>query len=93
MDQALDDFLTVMNMHVPNVVPSTKYLFYKKFSHKAFTQHFFCPDCSYYFGPIHECDPNDTCSCVTAKSGKCQNTQLVFFLLECPVTAGTIAAR
>ena len=30
MDQALGDVLTIMNMHLPNVVPETKYLIYKK---------------------------------------------------------------
>ena len=32
-DEALSDFLKIMNLHLPNVVPKTKYLFYKKFNH------------------------------------------------------------
>ena len=62
-NDALSDFLTIMNMHLPNVVPDTKYLFYKKFNHQGFTRHYFCGNCTFYFGPSTEGDQNRQCSC------------------------------
>jgi hypothetical protein len=62
-NDALGDFLTIMNMHLPNVVPDTKYLFYKKFNHQGFVRHYFCANCTFYFGPSTEGDPNRQCSC------------------------------
>ena len=62
-DEALNDFLSIMNMHLPNVVPESKYLFYKKFNHQAFTHHYFCGDCTFYFGPSNECGANKLCLC------------------------------
>ncbi len=67
-DQALNDFLTIMNMHLPTVVPETKYLFYKKFNHQAFTRHYFCGDCTFYFGPSEKCDADKVCQCHVPKS-------------------------
>ena len=67
-DEALDDFLSVMNAHLPNVVPSTKHLFYKKFHYKAFTKHYFCADCHHYFGAAANSDPGDKCSCLDANT-------------------------
>jgi hypothetical protein len=66
-DQALGDFLTIMNMHLPNVVPQTKYLFYKKFDHQTFVHHYFCEECFFYFGPSSKCDKDKVCSCYVPK--------------------------
>lgn len=62
-DQALGDFLTIINMHLPNVVLETKYLFYKKFNHQAFVHHYFCKECFFFFGPSTNCDKDKVCSC------------------------------
>ena len=67
-DQALGDFLTIMNMHLPNVVPETKYLFYKKFNHQRFVRHYFCDECFFYFGPNNKCGEDEVCSCHVPKN-------------------------
>ena len=66
-DDAVNDFLTIMNLHLPNVVPESKYLFYKKFNYQAFDRHYFCGDCTFYFGTNDQCDPDIQCSCPTPK--------------------------
>ena len=67
-DDAVNDFLTIMNLHLPNVVPESKYLFYKKFNYQAFDRHYFCGDCTFYFGGTSDqCDPDLQCSCRTSK--------------------------
>ena len=67
-DNAVNDFVTIMNMHLPNVVPESKYLFYKKFNYQSFVRHYFCGDCTFYFGPSDQCDADIQCSCLTSKS-------------------------
>jgi hypothetical protein len=67
-DNAVNDFLTIMNMHLPNVVPESKYLFYKKFNFQSFVRHYFCGDCTFYFGPSDQCDADIQCSCLISKS-------------------------
>ena len=54
-------------------------LFYKKLNHKAFTTHYFYPDCSHYFGSNDNRDPDDTCSCSQAKSVETAKRQNCFF--------------
>ncbi len=78
-DQALNDFLTIMNMHLPTVVPETKYLFYKKFNHQAFTRHYFCGDCTFYFGPSEKCDADKVCQCHAPKSVDAAKTNKWYF--------------
>ena len=56
-----------MNLHSPNVVPESKYFFYKKFNYQAFDRHYFCGACTFYFGTSDQCDPNIQCSCQTSK--------------------------
>ena len=66
-DDAVNDFLTIMNLHLPNVVPESKYLFCKKFNYQAFQQHYFCGDCTFYFGTSDQCDSDIQCSCQSPK--------------------------
>ena len=67
-DDAVNDFLTIMNLHLLNVVPESKYLFYKKFNYQAFHRHYFCGDCTFYFGTSDQCNSDIQCSCQTPKS-------------------------
>ena len=67
-NEALDDFLTLMNMHFPNVVPCSKYLFFKKFHLAKFQRHYFCETCTSYFGLESTCQADAECSCVPPNS-------------------------
>ena len=62
-NDALDDFLTMMNLHFPNVVPQSKYLFYKRFQLKKFKKHFFCEVCTHYYGLYEVTDAEEKCLC------------------------------
>ena len=84
-DQALGDFLTIMNMHLPNVVPQTKYLFYKKFNHQTFVHHYFCEECFFYFGPSSSCNKDKVCLCHQPKdleSAKCRKSYFSYWSLQ-----------
>ena len=78
-DQALNDLLTIMNLHLPNVIPGTKYLFYKKFQHQTYVRHYFCENCTFYFGPSDQCDVNKVCSCSIPKSVESAKISQSFF--------------
>lgn len=78
-DHALSDLLSIMNLHLPNVIPETKYLFYKKFQHQKFVRHYFCEDCTFYYGPNDQCDANKTCSCNVPKNVESAKIRKSFF--------------
>lgn len=61
-DVQLEDFLNIMNLMLPDVFPTSKYLFYKKFHYREFTRHYFCNDCHCYFGTTAN---GESCSCAT----------------------------
>ena len=58
---ALGDLLSLLNLVKPDVVPSSKYLFYKQCHHESFQKHYFCRECNFYFGENTSTD--ELCQC------------------------------
>lgn len=84
-NDALDDFLTMMNLHFPNVVPQSKYLFYKRFQLKKFKKHFFCEVCTHYYGLYEVTDAEEKCLCNPPNSiekAKANNWYFSYWKLE-----------
>ncbi|XP_034049086.1 uncharacterized protein LOC117530302 isoform X2 [Thalassophryne amazonica] len=50
-DSALDDLLSLMNIHCPNSVPTSKYLLYKSVEDSMYEVHYYCMECTAYLGP------------------------------------------
>ncbi|XP_034044546.1 protein PFC0760c-like [Thalassophryne amazonica] len=50
-DSALDDLLSLMNIHCPNSVPTSKYLLYKSVEDSLYEVHYYCMACTAYLGP------------------------------------------
>ncbi|XP_034025419.1 uncharacterized protein LOC117509911 [Thalassophryne amazonica] len=50
-DSALDDLLSLMNIHCPNSVPTSKYLLYKSVEDSMYEVHYYCMACTAYLGP------------------------------------------
>ncbi|XP_034017428.1 uncharacterized protein LOC117502485 [Thalassophryne amazonica] len=50
-DSSLDDLLSLMNIHCPNSVPTSKCLLYKSVEDSMYEVHCYCMECTAYLGP------------------------------------------